>query len=60
MISRDWDVTITHVFREANACADKLTHLVVGQDEEFYVFEDPPTNLGPLLLTHAMDVTYSR
>ena len=33
LISRDWNVSISHVFRETNACADMLTHLGVDQND---------------------------
>ena len=50
-------MSISHVFREANACADMLTHLGVENDH-IYIFQDPPAGLSPLLLADAMGVTF--
>ena len=51
---------ISHVFREANACADMLAHLGVDQNDQICIFQDPPAGLGPLLLADAMGVTLIR
>ena len=59
LLARNWNVTIPHVFREVNACADRLAPLGVGQDDVLKVFQEPPSGWGPLILADAMGVTYS-
>ena len=60
LISRDWNVTISHVFRESNACASMLVHLGVDQNDRIRVFQEPPMRIGPLLLVDAVGVTFIR
>ena len=40
--SPDWDVIITHTYREANQVADILANLGVGMDCAFMYFSNPP------------------
>ena len=53
-------MTISHVFRESNACACMLVHLGVDQNDRICVFQEPPMGLGPLLLADAVGVTFIR
>ncbi|KAI9108095.1 hypothetical protein K1719_020968 [Acacia pycnantha] len=45
----EWQVTMNHVFREGNRCADFLASYALSLDVGYHSLAVPPTGLGPLL-----------
>lgn len=41
-MTRDWEMTITHVFREANRCADTLAQIGLGLWSKRVLWSNPP------------------
>ena len=48
-LRRDWNVTISHVLREANSCVDYLAKDGAHGNENLRVLPHPPAGLLPLL-----------
>ena len=48
-MKQDWEITLTHVFREANKCADCLAQLGVKQGRRRLCWTLPPPELENLL-----------
>lgn len=60
-INREWQISISHVLREANSCADFLAR--DGSSDQnlgVKIWEDPPTALRPLLLADRMGTCFLR
>ncbi|KAI9101402.1 hypothetical protein K1719_023884 [Acacia pycnantha] len=49
MLARDWRVSIIHVFREGNRCADFLATFALNLEEGFHALEFPPEGMHRLL-----------
>ncbi|GAU48278.1 hypothetical protein TSUD_405240 [Trifolium subterraneum] len=45
LLENDWEVILTHTFREGNACADVLAKLGVVSDSSFVDVSPPPKEL---------------
>ncbi|GAU50330.1 hypothetical protein TSUD_290660 [Trifolium subterraneum] len=65
LISRDWNVSFVHTYREANQCADFMAKLgTKSMNNCFEIFTDiflePPTDLTSLLESDAEGTGYSR
>ena len=60
LLYRDWDCHLSHVFREANHCADWLAHHHNSLDVGLLTIYDPPTGLLPLLFADALGVACPR
>ncbi|XLR04880.1 hypothetical protein HN51_059755 [Arachis hypogaea] len=56
----EWDVTIYHVMREANSCADFLAKIGSSSSYAFSLMNRPPPELTHLLLADSKGVLYSR
>ena len=48
-LQRDWTVSISHVLREANACADFLANAGAAGNTKLQILQEPPTGLLHLL-----------
>ena len=48
-LQRDWTVSISHVLREANACADFLANVGVAGNAKLQILQEPPAGLLHLL-----------
>ncbi|KAK8561987.1 hypothetical protein V6N12_049042 [Hibiscus sabdariffa] len=49
LMSRDWHLSIIHIHRECNGCADRMVALGRGQDLVLMEFEDPLVELLDML-----------
>ncbi|MCH79377.1 putative non-LTR retroelement reverse transcriptase [Trifolium medium] len=56
----DWDVTINHVYREANYCVDALANFGCSLDSSIMVFDVCPSQLRQLMLADVMGITTPR
>ncbi|KAL4298002.1 hypothetical protein GQ457_12G029880 [Hibiscus cannabinus] len=54
LLSRDWLIKFVHVYREANAVADRLAKSVPLDLLEFRIFVDPPYFITALLQVDCM------
>ena len=48
-LKRDWNVKISHILREANACADFLANEGAIGNEKLRVLQEPPQGLLPFM-----------
>jgi hypothetical protein len=60
MLQLDWEVEVTHTYREANKCADKMANVGCSLEYETTLFEDCPDFLEELVLTDRMRITTSK
>lgn len=60
LMARDWIVKVTHVFREANRCADWLAGFAFTQTLGIHFFDHHPMGLGSLLLADICGVSWPR
>ena len=44
--------TVTHIFREANRCADKLANIGATQPTDFLLLYEPPPLVDNMLAFH--------
>lgn len=49
-LRRDWEISLRHVYREANRCADSLARLGKNQRCTKTIWSTPPTQLEGILL----------
>lgn len=59
-LQRDWNVSISHVLREANACANYLTNTGVVRNDKLRVLQKPLVGLLPLLREDFMGTLFLR
>lgn len=55
ILKMDWNVSLVHVFREANQCADYLAKSGVVGDINFVVLHDVSADMGLLLLADVLE-----
>ncbi|EEF39504.1 hypothetical protein RCOM_0863820 [Ricinus communis] len=55
LLSRDWDVQLSHIYREANGCADKFANLGYGLPVGCHILQGPPDIVKDLIM---QDVAY--
>lgn len=60
LLRMDWHVDISHVYREANKCADLLASLGCSSDKHWVEPFQPPAVLGSQLFYDAMGVATPR
>ncbi|KAK8596020.1 hypothetical protein V6N12_064521 [Hibiscus sabdariffa] len=53
LMSRDWHLSINHIRRESNRCADRLAALGRIQDLALAEYEEPPVELLDLIREEA-------
>ncbi|KAK4267482.1 hypothetical protein QN277_024257 [Acacia crassicarpa] len=49
LLDQEWRVTVTHVYREGNRCADILATYALNFSEGIHFLDDPPEDLQTLL-----------
>ena len=57
-LPRDWEITVTHVLREANACADWLAKLGSSGNDQLTVWNTPPEGLRSYLRADYMGCVF--
>lgn len=60
LLQQDWEISIAHSYREANACADCLANLGCDSKEPLIIYESCPVSLGQLLLADQLGVSVPR
>lgn len=60
LMRRDWEVRITHVFREQNYVADLMAHKAWKHDRELYVFRQAPSDVKDSLEQDLMKTPAAR
>ena len=51
---------IKHCYREGNKCADRLARIGTEMEEDFVIFEAPPSVITPLLILDKLGTTQDR
>ncbi|KAK4270869.1 hypothetical protein QN277_019637 [Acacia crassicarpa] len=54
LLDEDWRVTITHVYREGNQCADFLATFALNLEEGLHLLQEPPRAMHFLLHADAV------
>ena len=57
LLHRNWSCSITHVYREANRCADWMATNASTLHAGLHVFYNPPKGVNPSLLADAQGST---
>lgn len=60
LLTIDWNVCVSHIFREANKCADVLANLGCEVGSHLVIFERLPVQLAQVLLADVMGVSTPR
>jgi ribonuclease HI len=60
LMQLEWDITISHSYREANYCADALANMGCFIDGNTVFFEECPDQIRHLLVSDAMGYTTPR
>lgn len=58
-IHMDWSCMLFHTLREGNQCADQLAKFGAITDDQLVVIQQPPPEMGSLLLTDALGVSFT-
>ncbi|KAK4278982.1 hypothetical protein QN277_016750 [Acacia crassicarpa] len=56
LLAQEWQVRMTHVYREGNRCADFLASYVLRLEVGIHVFQEPPDGITGLLSEDALGV----
>jgi len=59
-LDKVWDISIHHIFREGNSCADILAKLGADHSESLVMVHQPLSCLSSTLLADAMGVSFIR
>ena len=60
LMSRQWLITIKHIYREANFAADSMAKLVGSLPLELHVLENPPGRLDYWLCNDTYGISFPR
>jgi ribonuclease HI len=60
MMDLDWQVEISHMYREANKCADALANIGCSTGYEIMYYETCPTQISELYLADCLGTTVPR
>jgi ribonuclease HI len=60
LLEMDWNVVVSHSYREANRCADALANIACSLDYNLKIYESCPTQIRHLLLADIMGIATSR
>ncbi|KAH9757474.1 reverse transcriptase domain-containing protein [Citrus sinensis] len=59
-LNLDWQVSLSHIYREANFAADYMANLAFSIPLGFMVYPTPPLGVRPFLLHDSYGVSYPR
>jgi hypothetical protein len=57
LLALDWEVVISHTYREANKCVDALANYGCSMDNEIIYFDRCPSSISNLLLFDVLSNT---
>ena len=60
LLSKDWEVKIQHIYREANACADWLSKVAYQMPLGLHLLDHCPLALFHLLVADTVGVSWPR
>ena len=60
LINRSWEVKMVKIYREANAVADRLTSLTIGDDFNLKIHQWPPVTIKFLLDADRLGLSWPR
>ncbi|PNY05394.1 ribonuclease H [Trifolium pratense] len=60
LLAMDWEVKISHSYRESNACGDTLANLGCDNEPGMQVYDHCPASLSSLLLADVMGIATPR
>ena len=60
LLSRDWEVRLSHVFREANGVADFMASLAKGLSIRCHKFQSPPVGISGILYCDRIGIGQNR
>lgn len=60
LIARDWEVYVSHCYREANQVADILANMGIGIDMGVIFYQSQPMEIKDVLLTDVRGVYWPR
>ena len=60
LLTRNWKISITHIFREANSTADFMANLAHSVPHELHLFTSPPVGIYSIMLQDMFMVTQPR
>jgi hypothetical protein len=60
LLALDWEVVISHTYREANKCADALANYGCSMDNGIIYFDRCPSSISNLLLFDVLGNTTPR
>jgi len=56
LLEMDWNVDVSHSYREANRCADALANIACSLDYNMKIYETCPIQIRHLLLADIMRI----
>ncbi|KAI9109003.1 hypothetical protein K1719_019958 [Acacia pycnantha] len=60
LLSYDWRITLHHVYREGNCCADFLATYALAKDVGLHILDEPPEGVCGFLNEDAAGVERPR
>ncbi|MCH82551.1 putative ribonuclease H protein [Trifolium medium] len=60
LVALEWDVEVTHIYREANKCANALANEGCNMDFETRLYESCPDHIRELFVADSMGITTPR
>ncbi|KAH9673337.1 reverse transcriptase domain-containing protein [Citrus sinensis] len=60
IISRNWQVSITHIYREANSAADFMANMAHSYPHGLHLFSSPPVGIYSIIVQDLYGVTQPR
>lgn len=59
ILSRNWQVSITHIYREANSAADFMANMALSVPIGLHSFPNPPVGIYSIISQDIFEVTQS-
>ena len=60
LLSRNWQTTISHIYREANSAADFMANMAHSAPLGLHFFSNPPVGIYPIISKDLFGVTQPR
>lgn len=60
LLFRDWEMELSHIFREMNEVADGLCKLLLRRELSYHLLDEPPSSVMGLLEADSRGVTHYR